>query len=217
MSPDFRTLSDLCLSLSWFEEDRDLLGRPARALSLASREAVRVMGLRILEPDPAYGSVEAEIVDLYAYAWLHTAPLDEVCDALWSGGWRAVLDPPAEALASTAAVVPEWRERRLRLAATVAAVEYSVRARPRSGSSSSAGDDTPSDIIEPTRLAFRLRLLMRDTHATRHEALWEWPYVQALQITQAAQRWEGQWTVPPVERSGPVDFEAFEIPAEEEV
>jgi hypothetical protein len=209
-------LETLALPLSWFDEDRELLGcASARPLSLASREALRLMGARLLRRDPGYGSVEEEAAEMRLYAWLHSAPLAEVTDALWSGAWRAVLEGPpldAETLAET---LPEWRELRARLAATVAATDYEVRARPRPASARrDPAEETPSDVVEPLRLAFRLRLLMRETGASREEALWLWPYGQAMQICHAAQRWEGQWTVRAMERTGPADFEGFGLAEE---
>lgn len=219
MQPDpFETLTALVTPLLWFDQDGDLLGKPARPLSLGSRQAVDVMGLRVLRADPGYDSIEAELADLYAYAWLHTAELPHVCAALWSGGWRAMMEAGSEdenVMATATAVLPEWRQQRMTLAASVKAVEYRVVARPRSESAGrSATPQPPADLMHPLRLSHRLRLLMRETGAPRMEALWQWPYVQALMITHAAERWEAMWTVPEVERTGPADFEGFELGGE---
>lgn len=207
-------LSRLELALAFFDEARELFGIPARPLSLASREAIRLMGLRLLDPDPAYAGPDDELREMAVYVWLHTAPLADVTDGLRSGAWRAVaadLDPASYSAEET---LPLWRDERIGLAALVAAVAYDVRPRPRPAPAKGASarqDETPPDVIEPSRLAFRLRLLMRDTGASRVDALWEWPYGQAMQMCQAAQRWEGQWTVPAMERTGPADFSGFDL------
>jgi hypothetical protein len=212
----FESLSQLELSLLWHDELREFFGLPCRPLSLASREAIRVMGLRMLDREPELDEAQ-DLGEMAGYAWLHTAPLSDVCEGLRSGSWRGleIADPDGTMRPET---LPLWRDYRLGLAARVAGVEYDVRARPRVRPAKGGSDpalETPVDVIEPSRLAFRLRLLMRDTGATRVEALWEWPYCQAVAICHAAQRWEGQWTVPSMERTGPADFGGFEMRAED--
>ena len=208
----FAALSSLALSLSWADEAHELLGMEARPLSLVSRDLVRLMGLRLLDRAPAYESVEDELADLQAYAWIHTASLEDVCDAMRTGGWRAVVEGASYDAASLAEILPAWRERRALLAAGVAAVEYEVRPRPpRAGAKRDPADEPPSDVIGPTRLGLRAWLLQRETGVGRVEALWHYPYCQAVQICHAAQWWERQWTVPAMERTGPVDFGEFEL------
>lgn len=114
MTPTLSTLSTLALSLSWCDEDRDLLGLPSRPLSLVSHHLLRLMGSRVMETDPGYETIEGELRDMTLYTWLHTAPLDEVCEAMWSGAWRAMLEVAMDphAIGETLA---EWRERRPRL------------------------------------------------------------------------------------------------------
>lgn len=204
------------LALSWYDETPELFGVPARPLSIASREAIRLMGLRVLDREPAYSGPADELGEMGLYLWLHTAPLADVCDAIHAGTWRAaatVLDPDDPASLEALAL---WRDERCALAETVAAADYDIRPKPRPpGSRPSPAEDTPADVVDPLRIAYRLRLLMRDTRASREEALWHWPYAQALQICHAADRWEGRWTVPAMERTGDADFEGFALAEEE--
>jgi len=206
-------LSTLALALSWCEEDGDLLGSQARPLSLMSLHLLRLMGSRVMEVDPGYADEEGEVRDLTLYDWLHRAPLGEVTDAMWTGGWRAILAAPLPDGETMAAVLPEWREVRARNASLLAATDYEIQPRPRESTSAPAGPQPPLDLLEPTRLTHRIRLLMRETRATRTEALWEWPVWQALQICQAAERWEGRWTVPVRERVPEGTFEEFDLGA----
>jgi hypothetical protein len=215
MTPTLSTLSTLALSLSWCDEDRDLLGLPSRPLSLVSHHLLRLMGSRVMEADPGYETLEDELRDMTLYTWLHTAPLDEVCEAMWSGAWRAMLEVAMDphAIGETLA---EWRERRLRLATLCAAVDYELEHKPaRESTASSSPPPKPRGaILHPTRLARRLRVLMRETGVARTEAKWQFPYWEAIQICHDADYYEGHWTVAPGERVGPVEFGTFELPEE---
>ena len=209
-------LKTLGLALSWCDEELVLLGEEMRPLSLGSRHLLRLMGTRMLDLDPGYESEEAEARDLTLFAWLHSSPLAEVTEAMWSGAWRALLESGGMDEATRAAVLPEWRERRLRLAVLCAAVDYEVAPRPRSTTGTSSAPQPPVDLMNPTRLAHRVWLLMRETRVSRAEALWEFPYWQAMQVCHAAQRHEGDWTVPVRERTGPGSFEEFDLSEETE-
>lgn len=210
-------LKTLGLALSWCDEDLELLGGEMRPLSLGSRHLLRLMGSRMLDLDPGYENEEGEARDLTLFAWLHSSPLAEVTEAMWSGAWRALLASGGMDEATRAAVLPEWRERRLRLAVLCAAVDYEVAPRPRSTTGTSSAPQPPTDLMNPTRLAHKVWLLMRETRVSRLEALWHFPYWQAMQICHAAQRvGEGDWTVPVRERMGPASFEEFGLAPEEE-
>jgi hypothetical protein len=207
----WEALKEFHLAMSWFDETREILGKTARPLSLGSRHAIELMGLRVLRRDPEYASEAAELGELYAYAWLHTAPLADVCHGLRDGAWRAALNVPELTEADRREILGPWRETRLELAATVAAVEYTVMPKPRPTSAKESGPKTPDWVMDPLVIAFRMRLLMRDTGASRMEALWEWPYAQAMQICLAAQRWEDQWAVAKGERAKEESFVGFEM------
>jgi hypothetical protein len=215
MSSTLSTLSTLALSLSWCDEDRDLFGLPSRPLSLVSHHLLRLMGSRVLQPDPGYASAEDELRDMTLYTWLHTAALDEVCEAMWSGAWRGMLAVEMDPLA-VAETLPEWRDRRQRLAALCAAVDYELeRKPPRESTASTTPPPQPrGSMLHPTRLARHLRVLMRETGASRTEAKWEYPYWEAIQICHDADYYEGHWTVAPGERVGPVEFGEFALAEE---
>jgi hypothetical protein len=214
MAAAWQAVKEFHLAMSWFDEAREILGKSARPLSLGSRHAMELMGLRLLQRDPEYGSETEELGELYAYAWLHTAPLADVCHGLRDGAWRAALNVPALTDADRREILGPWRETRLELAATVAAVEYQVMPKPRPASAKESGPKTPDWVMDPLVIAFRMRLLMRDTGASRMEALWEWPYAQAMQICLAAQRWEDQWAVAKGEKAKQESFEGFEMGGE---
>lgn len=208
-------LSPLTLALSWCDESRDLLGLPARPLSLVSHHLLRLIQPRILLADPGELTEQGEVADMILFAWLHTAPLDEVTETLWSGAWRALISSAPDPATMGDALV-EWRDRRARMVALCDAVDYEIAARPkRESSGSSSAPVPPSNMMYPTRLAYRIRLLMRDTGVSRLEALWEFPYWQAVQICHAAQRYEGDWTVPMVARTAPAEFGGFDLAPED--
>ena len=207
----------LSLALSWCDEDRDLLGSPCRPLSLVSHHLLRLVRSRVMEMEPGYETQQGEVRDMTLFAWLHTADLDEVTEAMWTGAWRAVLEVAMrpEILAEA---LPEWREKRLRMASLCAAVDYEIAPPPlRESHGTSSAPQPPSNLMHSTRLAHRLRLLMLNTGVSREYALWEFPYWQAVQICHAAERYEGAWTVPPFARTPPAEFGGFDLPAEEEV
>lgn len=216
MTDAWDVIKEWNLALSWFEETREILGKPARPLSMGSRQAIELMRLRVLQRDPLYASEMEELGELYAYAWLHTAPLGSVCHALREGSWRIALEMPEPTEQERAEILGPWRETRLGLAATVAAVEYQVVARPKSAKAKDEAPRTPDWVIEPLVIAFRLRLLMRDTGTPREEALWHFPYAQAMQICMAAQRWEDQWTALKGEGRKAESFEAFDLEGDAE-
>ena len=191
-----------------------MLGSPARPLSLVTHHLLRLVRSRVLELDPGYKTEEDEVRDMTLFAWLHTSDLDEVTEAMWSGAWRAVLEVKMSPL-TIAEALPEWREKRMRMAALCAAVEYEIAPKPaRESHGNSSAPQPPSNLMHATRLAHRIRLLMRDTGVSRLEAKWEFPYWEAVQICHAAERFEGAWTVPVFERTGRDDFEGFEMPDE---
>lgn len=216
MTDAFDVLKEFSLAFSWFDEEREILGKPARPLSMGSRHAIDLMGLRVLRRDPEYATEAEEMGELYAYAWLHTAPLGDVCRGLRDGAWRAALttDPPTQE--ERAEILGPWREKRMELAATAAAVDYRVVPRPKSAKAKDEGPRTPGWVMEPLVVAYRLRLLMRDTGAGREEALWHFPYAQAMQICLAAQRWEDQWTAPKGDGVKAESFEAFDLEGDAE-
>lgn len=215
---DAKGMESLALALSWCEEEGELLGVPVRPLSLGSRHLLGLMRSRMLDLDPGYETEEGEMRDLTLYAWLHSAPLREVTDAMWSGAWRAVMESAQVDEATRREVLPEWRERRLRMASLCAAVDYQAMPKPRPGAADGAraqGPTPPADLMNPTRLAHRVWLLRRETGCDRREALWECPYWQAVQICHAAERYEGAWTVPPRVKVPVEEFEGFDLGEDE--
>jgi len=179
------------LNLSWFESAHDLLGPDARPLSLGSSHALRVIDLRWLDSAQDL-SLEEESRELALYAWLHTAPIRDVCVALWQGSWRSI--------AQQAPDVPDIVRAHLRmerdnLMAVLDAAAIQERPKPQTGGKS----QTPRDVIAPSTLTYRLVKVCQGLQISREEALWHVPLVQAIQVYHAARWEEGVWTVRPGE------------------
>jgi hypothetical protein len=201
---------DLYRRLGWFAPDSVILGMEMRPVSLASMEAMRLMGIAGLlesvpETETDFGQETREIA---AYLWLHAVetPVPVVERAIWDGSWRAVMD--SMELPSLDVVV-EFRVMRERLRALIVAAGVTVKPKPKSKS-----DDTPWNVMGPGAMAFDVAVIARATGWGRREILWDTPLYQALQIYHAELRWNGLWTVPP--GSGAVEpsvFENFELSA----
>jgi hypothetical protein len=173
-----------------------------RPLTLGSLEAMRVMGIAWLD-ETVQLDLEEEQRQLMLYHWLHTAPVEEVEHALWSGNWRAV--QPAEV---PDVIIARYRLHRARLIAEIKDVSVICRPKPED---KKRAETTPSDIVRPQSIDYRIYLLMRDTHMSRAEILWQLPLPQALTIYHCALWHAGHWTVRP---GAPVDdkeFEDFEL------
>jgi hypothetical protein len=219
MKPETSPLaSTLALALSWCDEDRDLLGSTARPLSLVSHHLLSIVSPQMLWIDPGYENEEGEVADLTLYDWMHTADIAEVTEWMWTGEWRSVVERAAGHIdgATLLEVLPEWRERRLRLATLCAAVEYKIIKKPPRDVSakSTPPPQPPPEMLYPTRLARRLHLLQRETGCTRLEAKWEYPYWEAVQICHAADYHEGHWMVASGAQSAAPDFDEFQMPNE---
>lgn len=177
--------------LAWFEPDTFLLGREVRPVSLASDLAMRLIGLRLFDDEPL--DDRAEAAEIGVFLWLHSAPIREVSEALWTGGWREILDgfrnDPEPA---SPEVLAEFRSARARLAACRKASRYSVRPKPRKD----FDDDEPEDLVPPSGMGWRVRTIARETGWPRETILWRVPLVQVDQICHAADYEAGKWTVP---------------------
>lgn len=158
---------------------------PMRPLSLCSRKAIQMMGLRLL--DPAAGlTVEEESKELAVFVWLHSAPLPEICAALWSGEWRAVL-ASAEPLPALLSAFHEWRAMVLLM---LDAAQVHVRPKPKR-----KGDDTPKDLFYLTNLANTITLIAHASGFGREEIKWHIFLPEALQYFHFGLHWNGAWTV----------------------
>lgn len=198
----------LFLRLGWFAPDSALIGVRTRPVSLGSMEAMRLMGLSLLEAEAADLDAALETREIAAYLWLHSAPVAEVELALWDGSWRAIWEAQDE---PCTAVVAAWRMTRERLRAVIRAAGIEVLPRPKA-----ATDETPWNVVGPQDLAFKLSVIARCTGWGRRKILWRLPVAQALQIYHAELRWHGVWTVRPGRRVAPGTFDDFAIGALEE-
>lgn len=178
------------LGLAWFDSSHVILGESARPLSLASSHALNVMGNRWLDTRESL-TLDEEAREIAVYAWLHTAPLADVCAGLWMGAWATLRDqaPPVPDV-----VLAHLRMNRDSLMATLDAAAVIERPKPAKGKS-----DTPRDVIPPSLLTYRAMTVARATSMPMTAVLWELPLVQAMQVYHAA-RWEASvWTVRPGE------------------
>ncbi len=202
----------LTLPFAWFAPDTMLFDRPLRSLSLCSHQAIKVMGLRLLDPLATYADPVEEITEVLAYVWLHTAPVEEIERALWDGGWRSALTYQESSQAATLALLSEWRELRARILALIAATEIRIRAKPRDPKL--PPDDTPPDVVSPTLLAAQIAAVCEIMREPRERAKWHVPLWEAWQIYHVDRRREARWTILARDRSVPEDsFENFELGA----
>jgi hypothetical protein len=206
MDTDLRAL---VLPLAWFPPDQELFGVKMRSLSLLSHQAVKVMGLKLLTRGHEYDDPLDEIREVLAYAWLHTAPIETISPALWSGAWRAEMDYTETSPAATLALIDQWRVFRERLLGLLDATRIRILPRKKS-----ANDDTPSNVIGPSLLSQQIALVGKHLGESREYITWHLPLWEAWQIYHVATRGGGAWTVPDVQTAKIADsFEDFSVGA----
>ena len=159
-----------------------------RPLSICSAKAMDLMGLGLFKDDVELSDDEQRR-QIKVWLWLHTAPLAEICAALWDGTWRGLLDSKE---APGHAIVTEFRSWHQRVLWMLEACAVDIRPRPRS-----KGDDTPRDVVPPSKMAFMVSIICHHTHLERHRVKWHLFLPEALQEYHVAMRWNGQWTVRP--------------------
>jgi hypothetical protein len=173
---------------AWFDASHAWLASEScpqpRPLSLASLDALRLMDIGFSE------CPFTSPLHIGLYRWLHTAPLHEVKLALWTGSWRSLFAEPSPLSED---VIAAFRAERDRLAAVLAAVTISIRAKPREKSD----EKTPPDVIAPTLATFRAVTIASALKADLEHVRWHLPIVQALQVYHHALWSEGRWTVRP--------------------
>lgn len=216
MSRDFQRV--LTLPFAWFPPDTVLFDQEMRSLSLCSHQAVRVMGLRVLDPLATWDDPLDEMREVLAYVWLHTAPIEDICRALWDGRWREQMTYEESSATATLALLAEWRVFRERVLALLEATEIRIREKPaRHGA---PPDDTPADVISPTLLAVQIAVACELLGETRERVCWHVPVWESWQAYHVDRRREGRWTVAGRDRRVPEEtFEGFNVaaltPAEE--
>lgn len=190
------------LKLAWLPPDTEFLGVPMRPLSIASEQALRLMGLRVL--DRGAGQTPQEIyADMTAYLWLHREPVDVVARAIWSGTWRATL-AAAYPSSPPSLLLEEWAIFRERLLSLLDATEITIRPRP----SSPHDERIPGEVVAPDYTAHEFSTVARVMGGDPRTLLWEFPLYQIRQIYHAEMRWNRVWTVRP---AGPaLSADAFE-------
>lgn len=175
--------------LSFFADDTTAFaGLEMRPASLCSWKAMSMMNLKLIEED-AEVSVEQETREIAVYLWLHSAPLHEVCAALWDGSWRGVWESAAEPAPHVVAAFRAWWARVLLM---VRASAVRIRPRPKV-----PGDKTPRDLLPPEELAAKVGHIAAFTGAPLKHVKWHLFIGEALQHYHTAMRWHGAWTVRP--------------------
>lgn len=177
----------------------------ARPVSLGSMEAMRLMGLTLLDPESRL-TARQEACELMAFTWLHTAPLGDVLDAIWRGTWPpAVQSPPDEC----DHILALFRVDRARFLELLNEVTMTIRCKPRS-----PGYETPpADVVLPSLYTHRLCILQQATHQPREQLEWHMSIVTALEIYHHARWHEGAWTVKPGMQTKADDFVGFTMEA----
>lgn len=178
----------LFCDMAFFADDPAFAGVDTRPPSLCSWKAMQMMGLRLVRENEEAG-IEERTREIAVYLWLHSAPLPEVCAALWDGSWRGVLDSAADPAPHVVAAFEAWW---MRVLAMVSAAAVQIRPRPKV-----AGDKTPRDILGPEELAARIGHVAHFTHAPLKRVKWHMFVGEALQHYHTAMRWNGAWTVRP--------------------
>jgi hypothetical protein len=208
-------VSDLLLTLAWYPADQLSFARELgaderrlRPLSLASFQAIRLMGLlHFIDRTEDNGATLAETTRFVRlYIWLHSEDIDVINRALWDGSWAALIE--ADDDEACAPIIDAWQRHRERLAALIEAAAIEVVPRPKSDH-----DDTPWNVVGPVDLAHKIATIARCTGWTRDHILWELPLAQALQIYHAELRWHSLWTVRPGKPVPDDAFEDFDIAA----
>jgi hypothetical protein len=202
----------LTLPFAWFPPDTRLFDRDLRSLSLCSHQAVKVMGLRVLDPLAVYEDPLDEIREVLVYVWLHTADVAELSRALWDGGWREAMTYEESSPAATLALLSEWRAHRSQILALIAATEVRIRTKPRDPKL--GPDDTPPDVVNPTLLSAQIVTVAETLGESLDHVKWHVPLWEAWQIYHVDRRREGRWTIPGRDRSVPEEtFEDFNLAA----
>ena len=194
----------------WFQSTDPLLslGEPMRTLTLGSMAALTEMGLTWLDEAAQLDLVE-EQRQIGLFHWLHTAAIGEVEHALWSGDWRVI-----QGVEIPDTIIAHYRLHRTRLMRQIKAASIVVRPKPDEKKHAA---EVPSDVVAPSIVSYRLFLLMRDTHMSRHEILWELPLVQALELCHCSLWNSGRWTVRPGEPVDEAEFADFELAAHADI
>jgi len=153
-----------------------------------------------------------EAREVLAYAWLHTAPIDEISRALWDDGWRSAIRYEETDAAATLALLAEWRELRERIVALLEATEIRVTPRPRKANA--PADDTPANVVYPLLLSAQIATVAEILGEPKERVGWHVPIWEAWQIYHVARRRDGAWTIPGKGRAEPAEtFESFECAA----
>ncbi len=172
---------------AWFDASHAWLASDdcpqPRPLSLASFDALRMMGIR-------FADCVFDTRQIALYRWLHIAPLHAVKSVMWTGTWDGLFANPDPLSEENIAA---FRAERDRLAAVLAAVTISIRAKPRHKDA----EKTPPDVLSPTLATFRAVTVAAMLRADLEHVRWHLPIVQALQVYHHALWSEGRWTVRP--------------------
>lgn len=181
-------------AFAFFDLPHALLGEAARRpLSLASADALRLMGITVHLPGHGLAA-EEEMAQMAAYDYLHRAKIEQACEMVSLLGWRALSEnaefPEHE--------IAQFRVAMERQAALLQACDYKIRLTP---DEQKIVDKQPGDLIHPSLLALRLRRIAKDTGWSREFILWHLPLAEALQLLHASQLADGRTTVAPAQEA----------------
>lgn len=188
--PMSETRRTILLRLAWFPPDTMVLGQKVRPVCYATWHAMKLMGLRLLDREATLDPRD-EYAQLMVYVWLHKSEPSTIADALWSGGWRVILEEavPADE-EELLSVLDLWRKDREQIISLIEAAEVKIRPRPQNGK-----NDTPFEVVGPDEMAHQISVVRRAHHASTDHVLWEVPFYQFCQDYHAEMRWQAHWTV----------------------
>lgn len=190
--------------LAWFEPSHPVVDddtAPMRPVSLASMLALELLGVTLLQDPPPALDLTEEMRQLRVFHWLHTAPIEEVKTAIWTGAARVAFraEEPSDA------VIAWFRAHLQRLRALLAECQIELMQRP---SERRFAEKPPPELYRPTLMSAQLLRIAEKTGMAPDAIAWM-PAAQALQLYHAARWLEGSWTIRPKPRA-PISQESFE-------
>lgn len=187
MKTDLEKLRDEALFATFTEGPTTLLDITLRPISLGSLTVMERLNLDLLlSPGLAFEAALTDATELRrqcgAFVWLHSAPIDDVLQAVRSfdeGQLEELFTPFA---LSASIIVPSILAELKRVADQIAAAAVTVRAKPGERS------EEPDDLVEPGGTAVTVFSIAMNTGWSEQSILWELPIGRMLQYYHCALR-----------------------------
>ncbi len=178
-------------------EEADIDFKKLRPFSLATWKAADIMGLHYLN-ESAELTLEEQQREMLAYLWLHSAPLEEIAGALWSGAHQ-VVGHGSEVNENMLRLFTRFRARHI-LAHRAVIIKILPKKEPEN-------DTTPTGVCGPGGLSFIMGILLSEARLEPERLLWHTWLPQALALYHRALHMKGAWTIHPGKAVKSTDFE----------